>query len=271
MSKAQNHGASAPCPLRGAMAFGYSDTGPARQHNEDHYLLDAHLELLAVADGMGGHDAGALASALALETLRDHLAREIVHVGLGSSDPDATCQVPAMQAVGVLQDAVEAVNARLYAQNVARHVSEGRGMGTTLTGIWRPQAGGPLLTFHVGDSRLYRYRAGALEQLSRDQTWYQQALDAGHFDRLPARNMLLQAIGPSPRVEPEIGIHPVQPKDVLMLCSDGIHGSIPHHEITRLLRHVCQHNLQATSERLIELAAEYGGRDNATVVLVRFH
>lgn len=270
MSHPENHAATAPFPLRGALAFGHSDTGPVRQHNEDHYLIDPRLELLAVADGMGGHEAGAQASAMALQALRDYLASQLTHQGRTSSDPDATCQAPSMQALGVLRDAVEAVNAHLYACNDARRMSEGSGMGTTLTGVWRPQAGGPLLAFHVGDSRLYRYRGDTLEQLSRDQTWYQQALDAGHFDRLPARNVLLQAIGPSPRVEPEIRVQPVQGGDVLMLCSDGIHGCVPHHEIARLLQRVGRHNLEATSERLLQLAVEYGGRDNATVVLVRY-
>ena len=270
MSKPENQKAAGLCCLRGAVAFGHSDTGPVRQHNEDHFLLDAGLELLAVADGMGGHEAGALASAIALETLRDCLAHEIAQVSRVENDPDATCQAPSMQAVAVLYDAVEAVNAHLYAQNAARRMSDGSGMGTTLTGIWRPQAGGPLLAFHVGDSRLYRYRAGELEQLSRDQTWYQQALDAGHFDRLPARNVLLQAIGPSQHMEPEIRVQAVQPNDVLMLCSDGLHGSVPHHEIIHLLRHAGRHNLEATSQRLIRLAAEYGSRDNTTVVLVKY-
>ncbi|MGE7990113.1 PP2C family protein-serine/threonine phosphatase [Pseudomonas sp. NPDC089554] len=270
MSQPQNHKATAPCPLRGALAFGHSDTGPVRQHNEDHFLLDGQLELLAVADGMGGHEAGAQASAMALQALRDGLAGQMPHIEHASNDPDATCQAPSMQALGVLHDTLEAVNAHLYTHNSARRMSEGSGMGTTLTGIWRPHADGPLLAFHVGDSRLYRYRNGALEQLSHDQTWYQQALDAGHFDRLPARNVLLQAIGPSPRVEPEIRVQPVRAQDVLMLCSDGIHGCVPHHEIARLLQGVCRHNLEATSQQLIQLAADYGGRDNATVVLVQY-
>ncbi|MDF0732401.1 protein phosphatase 2C domain-containing protein [Pseudomonas entomophila] len=270
MSAPENHKATAPSALRGGIAFGHSDTGPVRRHNEDHFLIDSRLELLAVADGMGGHEAGALASALALEALRDCLAGQMAQVAHASSDPDATCQVPSMQALGVLHEALEAANARLYAHNHARQLSEGRGMGTTLTGLWRPQAGGPLLAFHVGDSRLYRYRGGELEQLSRDQTWYQQALDAGHFDRLPARNVLLQAIGPAPRVEPQVWVQGVQAGDLLMLCSDGVHGCVPHHELARVLGGAGRDGLEVSSQRLIRLAAEYGGRDNATVVLVKY-
>lgn len=260
-------GVSGPHQLSTALAFGLSDTGPVRQRNEDNFLVDSDLQLLAVADGMGGHEAGALASALALTTLRECLSHPPRPLQ-ASVDPDATCQISAMSAIGTLQAAIEQVNTRLYAQNQAQHMSDGQGMGTTLTGIWCSDPDGPLILFHVGDSRLYRYRDGQLLQLSRDQTWYQQALDAGHFDRLPSRNLLLQAIGPSPKVEPHISLHQVQPKDVLMLCSDGLHGSVPHHELARRLGQVSSDSIAAVCEGLIELAAEYDGRDNATVLLV---
>jgi serine/threonine protein phosphatase PrpC len=255
-----------PHRLATAMAFGLSDTGPVRRHNEDSFLVDSHLQLMAVADGMGGHEAGALASALALQTLRECLSGELP-AAPANLDPDATCQMPAMGAVAMLQAAIEQVNARLYAQNETRRMSEGQGMGTTLTGVWRTDPLGPLILFHVGDSRLYRYRNGQLLQLSRDQTWYQQALDAGHFDRLPSRNLLLQAIGPSRQVEPEIGLYQVQPNDVLMLCSDGVHGSVPHQELAQWLGQVTTASMATVCQALIQLAADYGGRDNATVLL----
>ncbi|MDR9751373.1 protein phosphatase 2C domain-containing protein [Pseudomonas sp. SZMC_28357] len=259
-------GVPGPHRLTTALAFGLSDTGPVRQHNEDNFLVDTDLQLLAVADGMGGHEAGAQASAMALDTLRECLSRPPAPAP-ASVDPDATCRMPAMGAIGTLQAAIEQVNARLYAQNEARRMSDGQGMGTTLTGVWRCDPMGPLILFHVGDSRLYRLRNGDLQQLSRDQTWYQQALDAGHFDRLPSRNLLLQAIGPSRKVEPEIALHQVQRGDVLMLCSDGVHGSVPHHELAQWLGQVSGDSIAEVCEGLIRLAADYGGRDNATVLL----
>ncbi|WP_231977902.1 PP2C family protein-serine/threonine phosphatase [Pseudomonas reinekei] len=204
---------------------------------------------------------------MALTTLRECLSHPPIPTQV-SVDPDATCQMPSMKAIGTLQAAIEHVNARLFAQNQAQHMGDGQGMGTTLTGVWRSDPRGPLIVFHVGDSRLYRYRNGQLLQLTRDQTWYQQALDAGHFDRLPSRNLLLQAIGPSLKVEPQIAMHPVQPGDVLMLCSDGLHGSVPHQELAQRLSQVSNDSLAAVCEGLIELAAEYDGRDNATVLLM---
>ena len=97
-------------------------------------------------------------------------------------------------------------------------------MGTTLTGLWQFQKNGPLLVFHVGDSRLYRYRAGEFHQLTRDQTLYQQALEEGLTDNLPPRNMLLQAMGPYETVKPEVKPQPVQAGDLYMLCTDGLHA-----------------------------------------------
>lgn len=260
-------GVPGPHRLTTALAFGLSETGPVRHHNEDNFLVDSDLQLLAVADGMGGHEAGAQASAMALATLHECLSHPSTPPP-ASADPDATCQMPALGAISTLQAAIEQVNARLYAQNEARRMSDGQGMGTTLTGIWRSDPKGPLILFHVGDSRFYRYRNGELLQLSRDQTWYQQALDAGHFDRLPSRNLLLQAIGPSRKVEPEIALHQVQPGDVLMLCSDGVHGSVPHQELAQCLGQVSSESIAAVCDGLIQLAADYGGRDNATVLLV---
>jgi protein phosphatase len=203
---------------------------------------------------------------MALDTLYECL-RHKPTAPIASVDPDATCQIPAMSAIRVVEAAIEQVNSRIFQQNKAHHMSDGQGMGTTLTGVWRSDPEGPLTLFHVGDSRLYRYRDGELLQLSRDQTWYQQARDAGHFDRLPPRNLLLQAIGPSSTVVPEITLHQVRPGDVLMLCSDGVHGSVPHHELALWMAQVTAESIDSVCRHLIQLAIDYGGRDNATVLL----
>lgn len=261
-------GIPGPHRLTTALVYGLTDTGSVRDNNEDNFLVDADLQLLAVADGMGGHKLGAQASAMALKILRECLNGQPEPFSASTStDPDATCEAPTTAVIASLQTAVERINARLYEQNEARGMNEGQGMGTTLTGVWRSDPRAPLALFHVGDSRLYRYRAGELQQLSRDQTWYQQALDAGHFDRLPSRNLLLQAIGPSRKVEPAIELHHVQPGDVLMLCSDGMHGSVPHQEMAQRLSQVSSGSIVSVCQALIQLAADYGGQDNVTVVL----
>ncbi|OPA89761.1 serine/threonine protein phosphatase [Pseudomonas fluorescens] len=259
--------ACGPHSLATAVAYGVSDVGSVRQSNEDNFLVEPDLGLLAVADGMGGHEAGALASAQALISLRQALKAHSVNPVDPDADPDATWSDPDMQAASQLHNALDQVNQCVFQQNVARHMSEGSGMGTTLTGVWRPQADGPLLVFHVGDSRLYRYREGELSLLTRDQTWYQQALEAGKVDRLPARNLLLQAIGPGPRVEPQVRVQPVQPGDLLMLCSDGLHGCVPHLEMLEVLAIARRDSLDIACQRLIDLTREYAGRDNVTVLL----
>lgn len=262
--------ACGPHCLASAVAYGISDVGSVRQSNEDNFLVEPALGLLAVADGMGGHEAGALASAQALISLRQALKAPAAVPSRTNSDPDATWSDPTMQAAGRLHTAIDHVNQCVYQQNVARHMSEGSGMGTTLTGVWRPQPDGPLLVFHVGDSRLYRYRDGELSLLTRDQTWYQQALEAGKVDRLPARNLLLQAIGPGPRVEPQVRVQPAQPGDLLMLCSDGLHGCVPHQEMVQVLSLARRDTLDTACQRLVDLTREYAGRDNVTVLLAWF-
>lgn len=254
-------------------AYGLTDVGLVRQSNQDNFLIDPHERLVAVADGMGGHDGGEVAARLALETLRDTLAaacpqRAAPGAGPGSdADPDATWQDEHMPAIVAVHDAVDAVNARVYDANVHNGQPDGGGMGTTLTGFWQSPALGPLIVFHVGDSRLYRLRAGVFEQLTRDQTMYQAALEAGLFDALPPRNVLLQAVGPSESVVPEVRAHMVLPGDLLMLCSDGLHGALPHTDMESALAAAGADALDVTCAHLIELAYRYGGRDNITVVL----
>jgi serine/threonine protein phosphatase PrpC len=259
--------------LPSMLAAGATDVGPVRRDNEDNFLLDEALGLAMVADGMGGHAAGEVASAGALSALRDYLARHasaLPSAGTDATlfaDPDATWPDPAGGAVRLLHAAVAHVNAQLYGENRARGRADGGGMGTTLTGFWHPPGAVQLVMFHVGDSRLYRLRGGVLEQLSRDQTLYQQALEAGLFDALPARNVLLQAVGPSPSIVPEVRAHLLLPGDVLMLCSDGLHGSVPHGEIEAALAGAGGGALDSACMGLIDMACRYGGRDNITVVI----
>ena len=291
------------------LAFGLTDIGPVRSRNEDNFLIDEALELAVVADGMGGHANGALASATALTAVQQFLqhvqhadlqaaqagsnAEEAAVPLLSPRDPDSTGSDPSSPAVALLNGAVQFANAELHTQNRADDREQG-GMGTTLTGLWRcagdaadsddvseahdahdahathaARAGDTaLVLFHVGDSRLYRCRAGELIQLTRDQTLYQQALDMGAIENLPPRNFLLQAVGPSPDLTPEIRALKVRRGDVLMLCSDGLHGSVPHGDIEQTLAEATATTLEQSSARLIALAKEYGVRDNITVLLI---
>lgn len=257
-----------------------TDTGTVRPSNEDNFLIDPALGLLAVADGMGGHEDGEVASAGALTALA-HFIRARGAAGNGGALPDFTPghydpapdvpnprpSEPGSDAMITLHEAVAFANDRMYQTNVDNRRAHGGGMGTTLTGIWQPEAHGPALVFHVGDSRLYRLRAGNLAQLTRDQTMYQKAIELGMRQNLPPRNLLLQALGPSCGITPELQTRPVTPGDLYLLCSDGLHGAIADEQIAAVLGEADEADLGASCAQLIEMAKQNGSRDNITVVL----
>lgn len=250
-------------------AYGLTDIGLVRQSNEDNFLIDPLLRLVAVADGMGGHDGGEIAARLALETVRDALAAADPKKSSpgDAADPDATWQDEHMPAVVAVHEAVDAANARVYSANVQNGLGEGSGMGTTLTGFWQNLPDGPLIVFHVGDSRLYRYRDGALAVLTRDQTLYQQALEAGVSGDFPPRNLLLQAIGPTATITPDVKACTPHPGDLYLLCSDGLYGNTPHAAIEDVLAGAHAQSLEHCCGDLIALAKRHGSRDNITAVL----
>jgi protein phosphatase len=280
------HPRTQPAPLEAprldlGAASGLSDTGTVRSSNEDNFLIERELGLVAVADGMGGHAGGELASASALAALAHYIRAaggvdgnddtvpnfKASAFDPAQTDPDATWTDDTMRAMITLHDAVEYANQRVYQANLANRRGDGSGMGTTLTGMWQPAPGGPVFVFHVGDSRLYRWRGGRLEQVTRDQTMYQQAFDAGMRRNLPARNLLLQALGPCPEIRPELLTQAVAPGDLYLLCSDGLYGACTDSRIGALLARASA--LAPCCTELVEAAKYDGSRDNITVVLVR--
>ena len=253
-------------------AFGITDVGLVRPSNEDNFLIDAELDLLMIGDGMGGHDGVEIASASALNAIRDCIRASASASAPPpptlADDPDATWSDTKMPAAKTLFDAVESANAQLYAQNLANHYGEGRGMGTTVTGLWRCKEQALLMVFHVGDSRLYRHRDGKLSILTRDQTLYQQAIDSGAVNHLPPRNLLLQAVGPAASVKPVVRAYPYQAGDLYLLCSDGLHGDAPLDAIAGILQGTLAQTLEQSCEALIALAKTHGSRDNITALLL---
>ncbi|MGV7206661.1 PP2C family protein-serine/threonine phosphatase [Oxalobacteraceae bacterium A2-2] len=264
---------SQPLRLRFGTAYGLTDVGTVREVNQDNFLIDPDLGLLAVADGMGGHDAGEVASREALALLHRYLrdSGRAPHPtpAAGGNDAGIAPGAAGIQAMLALQAALDHANAGIYEHNRVLRQPEGAGMGTTLTGVWRPLADGPVLVFHVGDSRLYRWRAGRLTQVTRDQTLYQQALEAGVRHMLPARNLLLQALGPAASIQPELQSIAVLPGDAYLLCSDGLHGDTAAANIASVLEQLDAAGLEACCARLVEMAKLDGSRDNITAVLLQ--
>lgn len=269
---------SVPHELPFGLACGLTDTGPVRASNEDNFLIEPSLGLAAVADGMGGHESGEVASADALTWLAHYLRTYTQgHTTLNfrasnfdpvQTDPLATWTIDKLAHMTMLHDALEFTNQRMFQTNVDKRRGDGAGMGTTLTGLWQPGAGGPLYVFHVGDTRLYRLRNGVFTQLTRDHTMYQHALDAGMHDRLPSRNLLMQAVGPAADIRPDFHLEAVEPGDLFLLCSDGLHGTSSAAQIGAMLGTTRGQPLNVRCAQLIQMAKSDGSRDNITVLLI---
>lgn len=225
-----------------------SNVGMVRKENEDSGF--AGRRLLAVADGMGGHAAGELASSTAIATLAE----------LDSEDLTFEEVVPA------LKDAIE-TSAERIAQFILADPARA-GMGTTMTAIaWRS---GRIVVIHVGDSRAYLLRDGQLHQLTRDHTYVQSLVDAGRITeeearRHPKRNLLMRAIDGNDVPESEPSIREAQAGDRYLLCTDGLSGVVTDAEIERVLAVVPDPTAAVTD--LVELALEAGAPDNVTVVV----
>lgn len=254
--------------------YGVTDTGLVRDVNEDNFLIDDHLSLLMVADGMGGHTAGALASAEAIVSIQAYLAQasKTPPSFTNTATDDNTIPLPHLRnndAESIVRQAVINANAHVYALNLARQNAEGCGMGTTMTGIWQRNADPVITLFHVGDSRFYRFRAGRLNCLTHDQTLYQRALDAGETLNLPKKNMLWQALGPYADIAPAIQSFQWQAGDRYLLCSDGLHAAVPHEQIEQLMATAQTEQIDFTCQQLIGQAKAYGGRDNITAIVIQ--
>ena len=225
-------------------AVALTDIGQIRNRNEDSYLLDPAASLFAVADGMGGHVAGDVASQTAVAAL-------------------AAAFSETRSLLAAMQSANRAVIER------ARAESERAGMGTTLTAVHI--LGATAMIAHVGDSRLYRLRAGGLAQLTRDHTVAESMIERGQLTRLsamqhPANSMLTRSIGSRADLEVDEGREQLSPGDVLLLCSDGLTSMITDDDVQAILQQ--EKSLAERAADLIEAANLRGGLDNVTVLLI---
>jgi PPM family protein phosphatase len=235
-------------PLRRGAA---TDVGRMRDGNEDSYLSEGPVA--AVADGMGGHRAGEVASATAMEALK-----ELAAGGPWGNEGAAT---------RALKDVVVQANRRIY--EMAAKDSSRAGMGTTLTALL--EDGDTIHLAHVGDSRAYLLRDGELSQLTVDHTLVQRMRDEGRLtqeeaERHPQRSIITRALGIDPEVEIDLSTFKILPGDRILLCSDGLSGPVSDEKIRNVLLRV--RDPQAAADRLIQLANEAGGPDNITAVVL---
>ncbi|MFT6398881.1 MAG: serine/threonine protein phosphatase PrpC [Bradymonadia bacterium] len=243
-------------------SYALTDVGRKRPHNEDFMLSRPHIGLHIVCDGMGGHAAGEVASALAVQAAAEVIERNIeeIHAGMSGSREGRKSSLELVEA------AVQEANARVYESSEAN--ADQRGMGTTLTLliVHRERA----LVAQVGDSRLYLVRAEQSHQVTTDHTILTDALRAGRVDPNDENakrklNALTRAVGVHPSVEVDTLELDTLPGDVLLLCSDGLCGYLDDFDLAAFFRH----STNASAARdLVEFALKRGGHDNITVITV---
>ncbi len=233
-------------------AWGTSDPGLVRQNNEDNYLLEEELGLAIVADGMGGASCGEVASELTVKTVAGYLRHPPI----------------AWPPAQLLEEAIQEAN-RCVLERATRE-PDCSGMGSTIVAaLWRlPQ----VIIANVGDSRAYLWRAGALTQLSYDQTLVNElrlrfGLTEQEVSNFPHRNVLTMAVGTSADVAVRVHELILEPGDQILLCSDGLSGPVPEADLLGILG--TQEPLDASVGRLIEAAKARGAPDNVTAVLLR--
>jgi serine/threonine protein phosphatase PrpC len=249
-------------------AYGRTDVGRRRKVNEDSFLVAPDASLYAVCDGMGGHNAGEVASRMAIETLLAFVEKSAVEKEITWPwGLDANLTFDANR----LKTAIRLANSRVY--QAADNREELTGMGTTVVSVVVTE---DVMTIgSAGDSRVYLVRGGELKQLTRDDSWVSAALGEGilnsdDVEHHPLRNVITKAVGARDTIDLDVIEHRLEPGDVAMLCSDGLHGMINDLEIARLLVPLVADSLEAASARLVDAANEAGGRDNVTVVLLRY-
>ncbi|HEX7291832.1 MAG TPA: Stp1/IreP family PP2C-type Ser/Thr phosphatase, partial [Conexibacter sp.] len=233
--------------LRVAEHFEKSDTGRQRRANEDSFFVRAPL--FVVADGMGGAQAGEVASRLAAETFAAGLPDD--------GTPEQRLERRAREA-----------NQRIH--DVSQEDRALNGMGTTLTAAYLD--GDELALAHVGDSRAYLLRDGELSRLTRDHTLVEELVRRGELTEQeaaehPQRSIITRALGPEPDIDVDLHTHRVHAGDVLLLCSDGLTGMIGEDEVASILSGAA--SLRDAGRALVDAANAAGGRDNITVVLFR--
>ncbi len=247
------------------IAAGETNVGMKRTHNEDNLMLIDDDHLYVVADGMGGHASGEVASQMAIDTLRDFFSAT-------SADPEATWPYKMDKSRGYEENrlitSIKLANLKIY--EAAQRNAKLRGMGTTLVGILVVEEG--VLVAHVGDSRVYRLRNGVLQQLTEDHSLLNdyikmKRLSEEEIKNFPHKNVIVRALGMKESVKVDTQIDRPQPGDIYVLCSDGLCGPASDEEIQQVIS--SHSDLKTASNKLIETANGNGGPDNITVVLAK--
>ena len=242
---------------------GLTDVGQRRKLNEDAFMVDDQLGLYVVADGMGGHAAGEIASQEAVDTVYGMVRRG--HESLDRVAQGDMSEESLRRAIRIVESAVQAATYMVF--GLAQHDPEQQGMGTTLSVL--AMCGDYGITAQVGDSRIYLIRNRDAQPLTEDHTLVAWQLKQGIITeaeaaRSPHRNVITRAVGSREYVQVDTGFFEVQPSDAYLLCSDGLHGYLQEDEIPDVI----DMGPKGAAERFIHVANSRGGRDNITAVVV---
>ncbi len=236
-----------------------TDPGRARENNEDSVAFEESARLAILADGMGGYNAGEIASGMATAFIKSEMGRWLSEVGRNAEIREVR------RALEICVD-----NANLSIFSAANSNPNYSGMGTTLVvGVFQK---GTLLLGHIGDSRCYRLRGQHFQQITKDHSLLQEQVDSGLLTieeaaNAPNRNLVTRALGVEDAVMLEVGEFPVQPNDLYLMCTDGLTDMVDDAEIANILEGTL--SLEQKADRLVRVANEHGGRDNISVLLAQ--
>jgi len=242
-----------------------TDPGMVRSHNEDSVAADAANGLLVLADGMGGYNAGEVASGMATTVIITEMQQVLAKAQPYEIDPKTRQQI----GVRMVREQVLKANTSIY--QAAQSQPQYAGMGTTLVVCLFYD--NKVLVAHLGDSRLYLLRDGKFKQVTRDHSLLQEQIDSGLISPAQAKNaqhknLVTKALGIDPSVEPEIHEYPVKAGDIYLLCSDGLCDMVDDEDIGMAVQTFAA-NLEMAATHLVQMANDNGGRDNVSVILVR--
>ncbi len=246
-------------------AYGLTDVGRQRQHNEDAFLVADEAKLFLVADGMGGHAAGEIASRIAVESISEF----IVHTKEDDGTWPHAYDEHYTRTTNRLMAALRMANTRVL--EAMRKDARLRGMGTTVVACMAD--GSKMSVAHVGDSRAYMIRNDKISRITNDHSWVFEQVQAGMLteaeaEKHPLRNVITRALGGALSVNPDASEIDSRPGDVYLLCSDGLTGMVPEGEILKLVT-ANPDDLEKACRELIDMANEHGGLDNVTAILVK--
>jgi protein phosphatase len=242
-----------------------TDPGMVRSHNEDSIAADAANGLVVLADGMGGYNAGEVASGMATTVIVTEMQQILTGVRPYDVDQRSNQEI----ATRLVREQVLKANTSIY--QAAQSQPQYAGMGTTLvTCLFFDNR---ILVAHLGDSRLYLQRGGSFRQVTRDHSLLQEQIDSGlitveQAKKAQHKNLVTKALGIDPTVEPEIHEYPTKPGDIYLLCSDGLCDMVEDEDIGMTLQALGA-NLKLAAQQLVQMANDNGGRDNVSVILVR--